>query len=348
MEFVNPLNVLYQTNEYYAVVTGVSMVSLMENNRDLDAINFYVLDDEISESSREKMRQACAEYGRSVTFLDTKHILQKLKDMNVVPFRETYTTYFKLIALNEIDAPGGRILQLDGDTIINASLRPLLEMDISEYVCAAVYECTQNEYKEMIGIPADQLYYNCGVLWVNLENWRGERCTERIIEHLTTVRNRYWSVDQDIINVLFRDRIKVLDITYNYNSGFYTYGVDESFRIYGLDRPTYYTREYVKERYAHPTINHCMGAATGRPWELDSIHPQNGLFDHYLRRSPWSDYVKKGKQRSPLFRAQRMLYQVMPRPLYVPLHTAVLKRYLKKMNEAAVKESPSGMFGTGE
>lgn len=335
---MNPLNVLYQTNEYYTVVTGISMTSLMENNRDLDEINFYILDDKIGEPAREKMREACAQYGRSVTFLDTEHILAKLIEMNVVPFRDTYTTYFKLIALDEIDVPSGRILQLDGDTIINASLRPLLETDISDYVCAAVYECTQNEYKEMIGIPADDLYYNCGVLWVNLDNWRAEHCTDRIIEHLTQVRNRYWSVDQDIINVLFRNRIKMIDVTYNYNSGFYIYGVDEAFRIYGLDRPTYYTRDYVRQRYAHPVLNHCMGAATGRPWELDSIHPQNGLFDHYLRMSPWADYQKMGKKRSPLFRAQRFLYQVLPRPLYVPLHKLILTRYLRRMNSQAVEK----------
>lgn len=334
---MEPLNVLYQTNDYYAVVTGVSMVSLMENNRDLDEINFYILDDQMAESSRQKMREACERYGRSVTFLPTGDILAKLKDMNVVAFRGTYTTYFKLIALGDLEVPGGRVLQLDGDTIINASLRPLLEMDLSDYVCAAVREATQNEYKGMIGLPDDAEYYNCGVLWINLANWQGERCTERIVEHLTTVRNRYWSVDQDIINVLFRDRIKLLDVTYNYNSSFYIYGVDECFKIYGLDRPTYYTRAYVKQRYAHPTINHCMGAATGRPWETDSIHPQNGLFDHYLRMSPWSDYVKQPKKRDRMFRAQKALYRFLPRPLYVPIHKAVLTRYLHQVNKEAVE-----------
>lgn len=345
---MQPLNVLYQTNEYYAVVTGVSMVSLMENNRELEAINFYILDDKMSAESREKMQKACADYGRSITFLDTEHILAKLLEMKVVAFRNTYTTYFKLIALDEIDAPGGRILQLDGDTIINSSLRPLLETDISDYVCAAVHECTLNIYKEMIGISADQPYYNCGVLWVNLENWRSERCTERIVEHLTTVRNRYWSVDQDIINVLFRDRIKPIDVTYNFNSGFYMYGVDESFKIYGLDRPTYYTREYVKERLAAPAINHCMGAMTGRPWEADSIHPQNALFDRYLALSPWSGYAKQSKKRTPVFQAQRLLYRLLPRPAYVPIHAAMLKRYLNQMNVTAIKEGSGGLLGTGE
>jgi lipopolysaccharide biosynthesis glycosyltransferase len=49
---MNPLNVLYQTNESYAVVTGVSMISLMENNLDVDEIRFYILDDKMGQSSR--------------------------------------------------------------------------------------------------------------------------------------------------------------------------------------------------------------------------------------------------------------------------------------------------------
>ena len=36
------LNVLYQSDDNYAMVTGVSIVSMCENNQHLDEINFFI------------------------------------------------------------------------------------------------------------------------------------------------------------------------------------------------------------------------------------------------------------------------------------------------------------------
>lgn len=36
------LNILYQSNDNYAPITGVSMTSLFENNKKLDEINIYL------------------------------------------------------------------------------------------------------------------------------------------------------------------------------------------------------------------------------------------------------------------------------------------------------------------
>ena len=81
-----------------------------------------------------------------------------------------------------------------------------------------------------------------------------------------------------------------------------------------------------------------MGAAVGRPWEADNIHPQTGLFDHYLRMSPWRDYVKQPKKRDRMFQIQRKLYELLPRPLYIPIHKAVLNRYLAQVNKEALSQ----------
>jgi len=333
------LNVLYQTNDYYAVVTGVSMTSLLINNVDIETIRIYVLDDAISDDNREKMRCLCEEYGRSICFIDTEEIKRKLIELRVVPFRNTYTTYFKLIALQDLEIESGRILQIDGDTIINESLRDLLTVDLTDYICAASYDCVLNDYKKMIGIESYGKYYNCGVLLINHDLWLQEECTKKIINHLSNQRAGYFTVDQDIINVLFGSRIQLLPMKYNLNSGFYIYGVEGSIRIYGLKDKFYYTREEICEALSAPVINHCMGAMTGRPWEADSIHPQNSLFNKYLDKSPWRGFVKVKKERSLLFRIQRHLYLILPRRAYDVIHKLVLRVYLARMNANAIRAS---------
>lgn len=329
----NILNVLYQSDDNYAPQTGISMLSLFENNRSLSEINVYVLNDNISDTNLARMKELCDQYGRNLFVIDTASILQTLKDLNVQPFRGTYTTYFKLLAINAIKTPNDRILQLDGDTIINESLEELFDIDLTGYVCAATYECVQNSYKNMIGLEPSEAYYNCGVLWINQAFWREYDCEAKIIKHLSTVRSRYFTVDQDIINVLFRDKITYLDIKFNLNSGFYTYGVEGSYYIYDLD-PSYYARpEEIKQALSKPFINHCMTPMTGRPWEQDNLHPQNALYDHYLMMSPWKNTPKIVVNRTGMFKTQRNLYLHIPQALYCRIHKIVLKRYLRKMNQ---------------
>lgn len=327
------LNVLYQSDNNYAPQTGISILSLFENNKDIERINIFILDDNIDDDNKSKIFTLGEKYDRNIEFIDTTEILRKLHELNVNAFRNTYTTYFKLLAIDEISTSNGLLLQLDGDTIINSSLSGLFDLDFgSYYVCAAAIECIHNSYKQYLGIEPSDYYYNCGVLFINQNNWRAYHCKEKIIEHLRTNRCQYWAVDQDIINTLFRDRILRMDVTYNFNSGFYIYGIDESYYIYDLDPSFYYEKSEITDALKGPVINHCMGAMTGRPWEQDSIHPQNELYDRYLEMSPWKDVPKKSVKRSTLFNLQRWLYLRLPRKPYSRLHKIAVKKYIKAKN----------------
>jgi len=143
------------------------MISLMENNKDLDGINFFLLSDKLSAENIAKLKSCCEKYGRSLTILETDAILKRLRDeIGVAPHKGTYTTYFKLFSFEDLPITTDRILQLDGDTIINGSLAPLCEMDLYGYVFAATCDCVMNEYKTHVGIPLTDMYYNCGVLLI--------------------------------------------------------------------------------------------------------------------------------------------------------------------------------------
>jgi hypothetical protein len=107
--------------------------------------------------------------------------------------------------------------------------------------------------------------------------------------------------------------------------------------MYDLKDEYYNTAIEVEEAYKQPVVYHCMGAMTGRPWEENSIHPQNELFWKYLLKSRWKDFKKVAVKRKNVFRIQRLLYQTLPRGLYIQIHKKGQKRYLENMNKQVQK-----------
>lgn len=327
------LNVLYQSDDNYAMVTGVSIVSLCENNAHLDQINIFYIDDGLSARNIGIIESIVSRYGRNLHFVDAAPIRKMLIDLDVAPWRGTYTTYYKLFAVDEIELATDRILQIDGDTVINGPLDYLIELDLGDSVCAATRDCVLTDYKTQLGIPAEEYYYNCGVMLISKPNWERANCKERIIAHLKDVRSKYFVVDQDIVNLLFRHEIMYISPTYNFNSCFYIYGVEYTFKIYDLTDEIYIPKTCLEKILKEgPVINHCMSAMTGRPWEHNSIHPQNELFDMYLAKTPWTNEDKLTVRRTFVFRAQRKAYELLPMPLYWRIHRVVLTHWMRKQD----------------
>ncbi|MDR1264813.1 MAG: hypothetical protein LBK42_04425 [Propionibacteriaceae bacterium] len=330
------LDVLYACRDNYAMTLGVSVESLCANNQAIDRLTVFVLDDEIGQPNQDRLRAVGAKYGRDVVFIDTAGFKARLIELGVEPHKGTYTTYFKLLAVNTLPAGADRVLYLDCDTIIVGSLARLGELALDQAACSATYDCLLNDYKTMIGLAPNDHYYNCGVILIDRAEWRRQGYEERVLNHLTAVRQRYHIVDQDIMNVLFHDQFHYLDLRYDINPSFEIYGVENTLKLYRLSPPAYNSAAEVKAELAQPVVYHCMGAMTGRPWEKGNAHPWNDLFDHYKALTPWAATPKSTPRLSALFRIQRALYKALPRSLYLPIHRAVQHLWLSR-NDAGTR-----------
>lgn len=335
------LDVLYAARDNYAMTLGVSIESLCFNNTAIDRLTVYVLDDEISESSKALLREVGEKHGRAVEFIDVTGYKARLVELGVEPHKGTYTTYYKLLAVNDLPPSAPRVLYLDCDTVIDGSLLPLTDIRM-DGPCAGTYDCILNDYKATVGLDLDDRYYNCGVILIDRDGWRGSRYEERIVDHLTQVRSKYYIVDQDIMNVLFHAEFTYIDLRYDVNPSFEIYGVENTLRMYNLRPPYYNSAEEVRSELQHPVVYHCMGAMTGRPWEEKSIHPWNHLFDRYKDMTPWADAPKAKVKIPPVFWLQRQAYRLLPRRAYVPLHRLAYDVFLSRRDSAARAAQGSG------
>jgi lipopolysaccharide biosynthesis glycosyltransferase len=310
------LNVLYQTDNNYAVVTGVSIASLLENNKDLDEIVIYLIDGGIVEHNLDNMKELVSKYGRTLEIIDGKDIEKKLKAMNCRPYKGSYVTYYKLLAYEFIKTKTDRILMLDGDILVVESLSDVLDICLDGYIMAEVVDPYMPKYLiDKLNLPKNQPYYNAGVMLVNQRMWRNEKCGQKLKEHWTNIKSDYLFADQDITNVLFGDKIKELDLKYNFYSKNYMLSPYED-KLMNLNSDM-----LEKIRATGPSCIHCIDESwRSRPWFKGNTHSMKREWDYYLEKTPWGLKWEKLEIKLNLYnKIDKILYKILPRLMYVYL-----------------------------
>ena len=332
------LNVLYQSSDLYAPMAGVSMVSLVENNKDIDEINFFLMNDGISEANLSKLKRACDSYGRQLTEVCAKKMVQEIKEeWRVPPFRGSYATYLKLKAIDKLTLESDRILYIDADTIINESLLQFVDICFDEFLMAGCLGISAYQARKVSGLDPNGKWLNSGVVLFNCLQWKQESCEEQIIMHIVNLQKAYCLADEAILNVLFGHKVKWLDIKFNFQSYIDSYGIKHVFNIYRLNDGNFYNQRQVADACEQSVIYHCSGDFLGKPWEKNNEHPFNGLFDKYLALSPWSDFEKVEEKRSLIVSVQRFFHKVLPRNLYACIHKHALGQAWQFRDKAAQK-----------
>lgn len=136
---------------------------------------------------------------------------QKLFPKNGPNYHNPYS-YINLVKVAYADIlPVGKVLHLDIDTIINESLEPLFNTDLTDKWFAAVPEY-RGRYK-----PFGDIYFNAGVILINLHQMRVDGIIPRMVDYLNTVYQPF--ADQDAWNrwAIEQDKAVILPVRWNEN-----------------------------------------------------------------------------------------------------------------------------------
>lgn len=319
------VNVLYQSSDYYAPFAGVSITSLFENNKHIEKLNVYLLDDHIGAENKAKFEQLAAQYGRNIVLIDTGATTKMLQEKNVMPWRGTYTAYVKLFAIGVLDKTVDRLLYIDSDTIVNGDILPLYSTKLDEGdVCGMVLDVAPIVHKRSIGMKKTDAYYNTGVILFDCDKWRNDGCELVTINHIANVRSKYSLVDQDIVNALFSHNTKVVGPEYNYNVNYLAFGTDVYYEMTSREKDSYYSREEIEAFRDSSVIYHCLASCFGRPWEFPNSCPLTKMWEAYLEISPWHGYQAIPRADSLVYKAMRFSYSILPKKVFVLIYRMLL------------------------
>ncbi|MCR5626569.1 MAG: glycosyltransferase family 8 protein [Lachnospiraceae bacterium] len=329
------IDILYQFNEKYAPYAGVSLTSLLENNTHFDRIRVFILGEDLSDKSMQRFRILAAKYQRPISFIDTRSLVTMMKKMNMPTYRGSYAANMRLFLSFILDDDVERLLYLDADTIVDGPLDELSDLDMEGHPLAMALDSLVRRHKKRLGFSKDDFYYNSGVILFCMKQWREDRCSERIANHVKNVRAWYPSPDQDILNVVLKGEIMKLPPRYNIQPAYLAFSLNSYYKTFGARG--FYTKDEVKDALKFPLIYHFFRFIGEFPWHKNNVHPDNDIFDHYLKKSPWRDYVKQNAEKSTILKLEKIIYAIVPRTVFIRIFRIAYERFIRRANSDSLK-----------
>jgi UDP-glucose/galactose:(glucosyl)LPS alpha-1,2-glucosyl/galactosyltransferase len=179
-----------------------------------------------------------------------------------------------------------RVLYIDADALITAPLGELWRTELAGQVLGAVtnglYASMVPRIRDELGVPGVDAYFNSGVLLIDLEAWRAEELTERVLAFAGRHPGLTWP-DQDALNALAHGRRLALHPRWNATPSLWQLP----------QRHLPFPPAQVREAAADPAIVHFVGPY--KPLHYRFRHPYRGEWFRQLERTPWRDRPIEGR-----------------------------------------------------
>lgn len=310
-------HIAYSCNDKYVEQTMVSMVSVMENHINHKII-FYLIEDGISSAGLQLIESLIAKYNQGL-------VIKKLDEMigdNCINGGERHpkTIYAKIFLENVCDSD--RILYLDSDTVINASLEDLWNMEMRDCYIAGVKMPYSDQKKKKLGLDVSDTYVCDGVLLINLDSWRKKNLKLECLDYIEANDGKPLMMSEGTVNYISKKHVKNLPPKYNLMSSMIMWNAREISELF--DVSDYYSDQDLMEAREKPIIIHYLNELYIRPWFLNSDHPYKKKYLEYRVKAGCQevlDVTELGKRTKVL----KLLNRYMPFCVFKRIYRRIKK-----------------------
>ena len=247
------------------------MVSIFENTSHPVTVHIFH-DDTLTDDNRQKFLRTAEKYSQQVNLIDVSFYRDKIKKsigaFLKFPIGTTYRSFIPDV-LNNLE----KVIYLDCDIVVNMDIYELWKIDLQNNSLAGVIDCQfylERDLLEcfhvwfhLIGISLDK-YINSGVLLMDLERVRKKlNMSYEFQKFIIRYRNLTRFVDQDAINMLFKDDIKIIDARFN---------------------------EYRLDKVDIAPENCIIHAWASKPFKKIAGHVSDRLYWKYYLKSAWGEH----------------------------------------------------------
>lgn len=306
-------HVVYASDDGFAEILGVSLVSLFECSKDMDEIQVYILDSGISEKNHCCIEEVCQKYGRAhPIWIKARNITDEL-GMKVAVDRGSLSQYARLFVARDLNID--RVLYLDCDIIFCQSVSLLWSLDMHGKTIAALNDAFSRHYRANIGLEPEDVMFNSGVMLIDLNRWKEQKVEERLLKFIAGKQGRIQQGDQGALNAVLSHDTYCFHPRFNSVTIFYDFNYREML-IYRKPAGKFYTEEQIHEAVENPVVVHFTTSfLSKRPWMKGCQHRYCGRWREYKDLSPWKDEPLREDNRPGWKKAGIKLFNRLPRKL---------------------------------
>ena len=304
----NKINICLACDDNYSKYAGVVIASVLNNVQHNDVLSFYILDGGISEENKTKILSLKEIKNCYINFVSVDNKLFadyiKIQTHSYISLPAYYRLKIASL-LPDID----RIIYFDCDIVVNSSLAELFTVDMGGCPIAGVKDIDKKKLKK------NPSYVNSGMLVMDIKRIREENLEQAFLNYTKENFENITLGDQEIINEVLKNRIKVLNDEWNVQSSNF------------VNRSSYTN---------NPKIIHYVSKK--KPWHWASFSYHRDFYFKYLQLTPWKlsdwDYENwtKNNQLASLkaYFKYRPFFLLRPR-FYIALYHTYFKDFLSKI-----------------
>lgn len=277
MTSVATIHVAFGIDDRYAPYAGAVIASVMANADPGDHIIFHILTFGLSDDNLAKFKTLCANSSHEIYFE-----FASIKEFTDFPETvHTLNAFLRLVA-PKLLAGMEKVIYLDADLIVLSSLRALWENDVAGVALAAAPDAqhffrgsAENHWRN-IGLLPGAVYFNSGVLVMNLDYWREHNLTDRLAVWLRSNGTKALYSDQDALNALLATEVRSLPLRWNFQTPLVCTV------LYGWG-----TNAQLEDAARMPAIIHFT--TSRKPWRREYKIPYAAAYRRHLASTPWGD-----------------------------------------------------------
>lgn len=253
------INICLACDNNYAKHAGVVIASVLYNASPDDKLTFYILDGGIKTRNKIALESLKTIKDCTVNFIPIDKSL--FKEYQIVKTHKyiTIATFYRLklpSLLPNID----KVLYFDCDFVINTSLKEIYFTDLEGKPIAGVHDIKK---KMVLKNPT---YVNAGMLIFDISKMKELDLESKFLNWTKENSQKITCGDQEIINEVCKNQIKILDDEWNVQSSNFTNRSNYTKNPKGI--------HFISKR---------------KPWHYGSFSYHKDYYFKYLQLTPWAN-----------------------------------------------------------
>jgi lipopolysaccharide biosynthesis glycosyltransferase len=209
------MNIVFCADRKALTGLHVAAYSLLASiSPSIDRTNFFIFSDALDHTDLALLRQTLSSLNRPFN-LELRRVDGAI--FNGFPsLNGSWATYYRLAVPRILEVP--QFLYVDADTLCDLDVSELMSLDMTGVPAGLVPEAplakaADRAVAEQLGNSEVQPYFNAGVIYVNVAEWRRQKITEQAMDYLAKQHPDYW--DQSALNIVLHKKAVSLGEKFN-------------------------------------------------------------------------------------------------------------------------------------